>query len=447
MRLQMGQKNLDKTRWIALIASLVIMSTTAIGFVWSLYVAPMCELRGATAESMAAVYSGLALTGALLTIIGGKLVDKFGASKVILSAIIAFAIGHIITGMTTNFWGFALPKLTLISWQQSVVYIAIYTNVVKMFPDWKGLATAVAGTGTTVGGVYLPVLVQGMIDSIGFNNMFYAVAGILTLISLIGLFFFPDASDDYVPAGYKREETAPQLDGAAENTKSGFVQKDWKMMLKDPAFYLVFLAPIMGLTTFMLLSYQLAWIAQDILGITAMQSAFLVSALSIIGMVSSILGPVSDKLGRLPVAIFSYLFGTIGVVGLIFANSHGFVWFVVFAFLYRFCFGGFATYHPVIVCDLFGSKNFGFNWSICYQAVLISSAISPWLGVLGRTDDGNYTLTFTIAAIMCAIGLVMMIALWVMRKDKLEPQVKKVKDKGLKDLIRERKEGNDAKNA
>ena len=100
-----------------------------------------------------------------------------------------------------------------------------------------------------------------------------------------------------------------------------------------------------------------------------------------------------------------------------------------------------------IVCDLFGSKNFGFNWSICYQAVLISSAISPWLGVLGRTDDGNYTLTFTIAAIMCAIGLVMMIALWVMRKDKLEPQVKKVKDKGLKDLIRERKEGNDAKNA
>ena len=107
------------------------MSTTAIGFVWSLYVAPMCELRGATAESMAAVYSGLALTGALLTIIGGKLVDKFGASKVILSAIIAFAIGHIITGMTTNFWGFALPKLTLISWQQSVVYIAIYTNVVK----------------------------------------------------------------------------------------------------------------------------------------------------------------------------------------------------------------------------------------------------------------------------------------------------------------------------
>lgn len=426
MRLQMNTgKGFTKKRWVSLAASLVIMSTTAIGFVWSLYVAPMCELRGATDASMAAVYSALALTGALLTIVGGKLVDKIGCSKVILSAIIAFAIGHIITGMTTDFWGFALPKMTLISWQQSVVYIAVYANVVKMFPDWKGLATAVAGTGTTVGGIYLPVLVQSMIDKLGFNNMFYAVAAILTTISLIGLFFFPDCSDDYIPEGYVKEESNNSSETTVDDGK--FIQKDWKMMLKDPAFYLIFLAPIMGLTTFMLLSYQLAWIAQDILDITAMQSAFLVSALSIVGLASSVLGPIADKVGRLPITIFCYAVGTIGVAGLIFSANHGFVWFVVFAFMYRFCFGGFATFHPVIVCDLFGSKNFGFNWSICYQAVLVSSAISPWLGVLGKTDDGNYALTFTIATIMCAIGLVMMIALWVMRRNKLEPQVKKEK--------------------
>ena len=245
---------------------------------------------------------------------------------------------------------------------------------------------------------------------------FVAVGIILAVVGVVSIIFFPDVKEDV----NEFEEGETEENGSAGDGR--FVQKDWKMMLKDPAFYLIFLAPLLGTTTYMLLTFQLAWIAQDILPITEMQSAFLVSGISIIGVISGIVGPIGDKAGRLNVTVLIYAVGTIAVAGLIFSNSHGVIWFTVCAFLFAFCFGGFATIHPVIVSDLFGSKNYGFNYSICYQSVLIASGISPWLGVLGGTDSGDYTKTFTVCTIMCAVGLVLMIVLWKIRRHNLEPQ-------------------------
>lgn len=46
MKLQMSTNNLDKTRWIALIAAIILMSTLAYSNTWSLMVNPMIEFRG-----------------------------------------------------------------------------------------------------------------------------------------------------------------------------------------------------------------------------------------------------------------------------------------------------------------------------------------------------------------------------------------------------------------
>lgn len=425
MKLQMSTKNLDKTRWIALAASLLLMSTLGLGFIWGLLVGPMIELRGATDAGMASVFTALTLTGAVLTILGGKMVDKFGSTKIILSAIIACAVGQVICGITDGLGGFAFAEVTLLAWQQAVVYIAVYTNVIKMFPDWKGLAIAISCTGISIGGAYLPVMVQKFIDATGFDNMFYYMAVVLTAIGVIGIVLFPDVPEDYLPAGY---EEAEEEDETIVVEGGKFIQKDWKGMLKDPAFYMIFIIPILGTTTYMLLSYQLAWIAQDILSITPQESAFLVSGVSIIGIVAGVVGPIADKAGRLIMAVLCFGLGTIAIAGLIFSGSHGIVWFTVCTFVYCFCFGGFATIHPVVISDLFGSVNFGFNYSICYQSVLIASALSPWLGVLGGTDEGDYTLTFTICTAMCATGFVLMVILWVMKRNNIEPQIKKIRN-------------------
>lgn len=424
MNAQMSTKKFDKTRWIALIASVLLMSTLGLGYVWSLLVGPMIEFRGATEGGMASIYTALTLTGAVLTIIGGKCVDRFGSTKVILSAIIACAVGQLLCGLVDGVAGFAVAEIAFLAWQQAVVYIAVYNNVIKMFPDWKGLAIAISCTGIAVGGAYLPVLVQSTIDKYGFDTMFLIVGVVLTVIGLVSLYFFPDTPKDYVPNGYE----IPDYSEDGEIQENGkFVQKDWKGMLKDPVFYIIFVAPILGTSTYMLLSYQLSWIAQDILPITAMQSAFLVSGVSIIGIICSVVGPIADKMSRLLMAVILFAVGTVSVAGLIFAGSHGVIWFTVCTFAFCFCFGGFATIHPVIVCDLFGSKNFGFNYSICYQSVLIASAISPWLGLLGGTDAGDYTKTFTVCTIMCAVGAVLMIVLYLVRRNNVEPQIKKSK--------------------
>lgn len=372
---------------------------------------PMIELRGATVTGMATVYSIVTVIGAVFTILGGRLVDKIGSTKVLLSGIISFAIAQAICYASSSFMMFAIANIIFCSWQQSVVYIGVMNNVEHMFPDFRGLAVSVAATGIALVGMILAPLTQRAIDVFGFRAMFAVTGIVLTAIGIITLIFFPDVDADYKPQTMQEDFENEEMPGNLK-LNPDFVQKDWKAMLKDPAFYLLFLIPLGGSSGYMLLSYQLAYIAEDILNITAMQASFLVSGISLMGIITLVTGPIGDKLGRMKVASVLLLIGTISISGLIVSESHDIIWFAVCAFVYAFCLGGFAGLHPALVGDIFGSDNFGFNYSICYMSVLLAAAISPWLAVIGNNgENASYATTFIVCAVLCGISFVLSLVL------------------------------------
>ena len=57
MTLQVKPKNMDKYRWLALLAGTLLLGTCSWAMTWSLMVDPMIELRGASVQSMATVYT------------------------------------------------------------------------------------------------------------------------------------------------------------------------------------------------------------------------------------------------------------------------------------------------------------------------------------------------------------------------------------------------------
>lgn len=411
MTLQVKPKNMDKYRWLALLAGTLLLGTCSWAMTWSLMVDPMIELRGASVQSMATVYTLLTVTSAIFTILGGKLVDKWGSSKVLLTGIIAFAIAQAICYVSSSFMAFAIANVLFCAWQQSVVYIGVMNTVEHMFPDFRGLAVSVAATGISMVGMVLAPMTQRAIDVFGFQSMFLVTGGVLTVIGLVTLFLFPNVSADYAPKNMKPGADEEEIPGNLK-LNPNFVQKDWKAMLKDPAFYLLFLMPLGGSSGYMLLSYQLAYIAQDILNISAMEASFLVSGVSLMGIITLVTGPIGDKIGRMKVASVLLLFGTISISGLIVSESHDIIWFAVCAFVYAFCLGGFAGLHPAIVGDIFGSDNFGFNYSICYMSVLLAAAISPWLAVIGNSgENASYSTTFIVCAVLCGAAFIISLIL------------------------------------
>ena len=420
MHIQFRPENPDRYRWIALIIGMIIISTAALGMTWSLLVEPMITIRGATEAGMASIYSALTIVGALFTVVGGKLIEKFGSTKAIVSCAIALFIGMMICGFNNSILGFAIAQLVFIGWQQAIIYISVMTTVERMFPDYRGFAVGLCACGISIGGMILAPQTQMLIETVGFDMMFVINGIVLAALTLIMVIFFPDYPGDYMPKHISSHEEAGTRHGKRSRVirNPNFVQKDWKAMLKDPAFYLLYLIPLCASSGYMLLSYQLAYIAVDILGISDMTAAFLVSGVSIMGFVSLIIGPIGDHIGRLKVATAILAIGFVAIFCLIFCESHGIVWFTVCTFVYCFCLGAFAGVHPSLIGDFFGSEHFAFNYSLGYTSILLAAAISPWLAVLG--GNSGYSGMFIVCTVACGIAVVLALVLIKLKGDNIE---------------------------
>lgn len=421
MTLQFRPENRDRYRWIALFIGMIIISTGALGYTWSLLVEPMIVIRGATEAGMATIYSVQTVAAAVFTVLGGKLIEKVGSAKVIFSSFAALLIGDLLCGLSSGVMVFAIAQCLFIAWQQSVIYIATMNTAEQMFPDYRGFAVSLTAVGLSIGGMFMAPAVQFLIDTVGFAMMFVIQGIAVAVIGCIMLFFYPDYPKDYKPATIKANETGNEREGATSRVVANpnFVQKDWKAMIKDPAFWLLYLIPLCASSGYMLLSYQLAYIAQDILGISAMTASFLISGVSLMGIVSVVVGPIGDRIGRMNMTLILLIVGFVSILGLVFCESHGIVWFAACSFVYCFALGGFAGMHPALIGDYFGSEHFSFNYSLGYTSILLAAAISPWLAV-GGSGPAGYSAMFTACTVAVGIAVVLSIVLIRLKGNNIE---------------------------
>ena len=80
------------------------------------------------------------------------------------------------------------------------------------------------------------------------------------------------------------------------------------------------------------------------------------------------------------------------------------------------CYAGQVAFGGPLTSDLFGSKNFGFNFSILLWAPTAATAISPWLAAAGK---GTFFM-FGICALSCILSITCALLLRKLRKDNLE---------------------------
>lgn len=420
MKLQFQPESRDRYRWLALFVGMVLISTGALGYTWSLLVEPMIVLRGATEAGMATIYSVQTVLCAVFTVLGGKLIEKIGSAKTIFTTFVALLIGDLLCGLSDGTVMFAIGQCVFIAWQQSVIYVAVMSTAEQMFPDYRGLAVSLTACGLAVGGMILAPAVQFLIDVIGVGPMFVVQGIAVAVLGCIMLIFFPDYPKDYKPAYIKKNETGSEREGTKSRVIANpkFVQKNWKGMLKDPAFWIMFFIPLCASSGYMLLSYQLAYIAEDILGIDAMTASFLISGVSLMGIISFVVGPIGDRIGRPQMMLILLIVGFFAMLGLSFCEGKGIVWFAACAFIYCFALGGFAGLHPALVGDYFGSEHYGFNYSLNYTSILLAAAISPWLAVGGA--DAGYGPMFAACTIAVALAAILAVILIKYRGNNIE---------------------------
>ena len=115
----------------------------------------------------------------------GRLIDRYGARRVLVPSLVLFA------GCLA-----AIPLFVRELWQLNLVYVLMGTVAagtnsvpfVRVISAWfdrsRGLAIGIAGSGTGLGFAYVPLIVEYMTAHHGWRSAYYALAAIVLAITL-----------------------------------------------------------------------------------------------------------------------------------------------------------------------------------------------------------------------------------------------------------------------
>jgi MFS family permease len=164
-----------------------------------------------------------------------------------------------------------------------------------------------------------------------------------------------------------------------------------------------FLTPV---SNFMVTTHQVAHMIE-----AGIEPRWAAAAFGIMGLLSAVgragFGALSDRLGRVPAALSSYVATALGTLFLLLLGPGSAGW-LLYAFVA--CFGlTLGARGPIIAAlaaDLYRGRTYGMVLGVITLGNRLGSAVGPWLGGVIYDLTGSYRVAFgvSIAAIVVAAG-------------------------------------------
>lgn len=249
------------------------------------------------------------------------------------------------------------------------VYATAVGNAVKWFPDRRGLAAGLTAAGFGAGSALTVVPIANWIAAHGYQSAFLVFGLAQGAIVLVASLFL-------------RRPPAPQA------TRRGAVAVDLtpRQVLRQPAFWAMYLIFVMVCAGGLMAAAQLAVIAKDygvastpvtLLGLTLPALTFALSVDRVMnGLTRPFFGWVSDRIGRENTMFIAFLIEAVGVVAMV-HFAHDPVLFVFLTGLVFFAWGEIYSLFPAACSDRFGSRYASANYGLLYTAKGTASLLVP----------------------------------------------------------------------
>jgi OFA family oxalate/formate antiporter-like MFS transporter len=390
--------NYDSHRWLSLLACTIASMCTGLSYAWSVFQKPLVSLFNWAPADVSLSFTLIMSTAATTAIFAGKALDYMRPRQLIL-------LGGAIFGAGIGSMGFiqSLSQLYICAAIAGVGLGTVYpggtmANMVRFFPDRRGLVSGLLTGGCGVGPViWAPVSVA-----------LVAQFGVLTTLKIIGVALVvvigaasrlvATAPDGYRPAGW--------MPAWSEAQATGGVEKDWRGMFKDPSFYFLASMLTLGYINGMMMIGHASPIAQDLIKLTPQSAAVVVGLLAIFNTGGRVCwGWISDKIGRYPVVVVLFILGGAGMGAMTMVNSY--YPFISVVAVLGLCYGGFMALIAPFTADFFGTRNLGVNFGIMFLTVAIAAYVGPLLAAMAKQAYGSYTTAFVIAIFINIAGLLL----------------------------------------
>ena len=335
--------------------------------------------------------------------LAGRLVDRFGARRVILPAILLFdCLLLSFTFVSTSLWQLYVMFLALGfvgSATAPVPYLKVVSN---WFDRRRGLAIGLSMVGLGTGAILMPPIAQRLITALGWRSA-YAAFSILSLavsIPLVALCLrdspqemglLPDGGvDSLVPS-----EPHPDKQGLT-----------WREARRTATFWLMLSAfALVGASVHACVIHLPSMLTDR--GISAETAALASSAFGIallLGRVGS--GYILDRVFAPYVAMFVFTGVTSGLF-LLWSGAGGAAAFLG-AFLVGLGMGAEGDLIAYCSSRYFGLRSFGEIYGYLFAAFTLSGAIGPLLMAVGFDRTGSYRLPILLFVALTIAATVLM---------------------------------------
>ena len=385
----------------------MMMEFSVIGFIFYCFPLMFNALErdlGASQSQLSGALSIWFVSSAIASIFLGRLLDKFSIKKIMMIGGVIFSLGLFSISFVQSSFSLLLIYGTLLAvGGPALGNLSVTKLVANWFEKNAGMALGIAAIGISFSGVVLPLLVDPLIDLIGWRSV-YIVFGLIVIFLLIPLVRYLVIDTP--------EEVGQFKDNLIEKPSEEFQDlMEIKDFFKHNIFWIISLAFAFQFLAMggVLLHLPLHSESQGfletwtVLGLPIKQTVLAYSIAALGGVVGKVFfGYLMDRLSaNIPVMIMMAM-QSLGIFGLTLIDNY--LLFTLFCFIFGLGFGGAMVLMSASFLKAFGSQNLG---SVRGISALIIVPVQPvGMILVGTAFDFNlYIESFLLMGAITLIGL------------------------------------------
>jgi len=360
--------------------------------------------------------------------VAGDLVDRIGPRKTMTFGTVLLALGLALSGGGSKPWHFYLSFGVLSGAGLCLIGAVPFTTVIRnWFERKRGLALSLMFFGS--GGAFACYPgIAFLINNVNWRNTFVIeaiiVAGFMLPLIILIVRYHPREKGLISDGVLEAQEGSPTPGkGTLQITDQAWAAIDWTFpeAARTGRFWLLCLSAfsLWGITEHIMVAHHVAF-AID-LGYSQIYASSVLSLFGILFACGSLVGAVSDRIGREPTMTIGTIIGISGIVTLTLMKDTSRPWMLYY---YATALGfGLGMTGPTIAAsstDIFQGPKVGAIIGFVWFGFAMGGAIGPWLAGWIFELTNSYLVAFIVAMALYAVACV---AIWLAapRKVRLVP--------------------------
>ena len=391
---------LDSTRAWLVVAATFLASAVTLGTVYSFgsFFESMAADFGTGKGETAIVFGITTFSFFWLSLITGRLVDRFGPRPVMLLGAVSYFAGLMVTSTVDSIGIGYLTYGAGAGLAAACAYIPMLATVGGWFERQRATAIGISVAGIGVGTLVMNPLVTRLLDSYSWRTTFriLGVGGALLLILCVAL--------------------VGRAPGAAGAAPSRFGEA-----ARSPTFRRLWFAALSsGLALFVPFVFVVPYAKDE--GIAASSAAWLVAVLGGASVLSRIgFGTLTERFGAFRLFRFGVLLFPVSYVIWLAAGS-SYALLMLFVIVLGAGYGCFVAVSPLVLANRYGIVGLGSLMGLFYTSQGLGGLIGP--PVAGRIIDstGSYRTPMVLALIAGAVSTAILFSIGTNADGNLEPE-------------------------